>query len=382
MDIGGGMANELAKVEAAAAVDLPQSFAADKPDVLERAIAATNNGRAGANQHHALGHDQKAAIIVRLLLGPKGDLPLIGLDTTTTARLVRATASLSFVDESTILAVIQDFLAEIDSLSLYFQPGLEGAIDTLGSLITEDVTARLSFTPSSDVPDDPWISISNMAVDALTPILKLEAPQVNAIVLSRLNAIKSAEILTELPPELAQAATQAALEIGRVEMSAMNKIGLAIADSLHAAADLGALAGDPVDRVGSMLNYTPGSARETMLAVLEANDPRLADQLRKIMFTFGDIPDRIEVKDVPKLVRAVDNDTLVQALAGAANVEKETVDFIFANLSKRLSEQLREEVQELDDVKTKDADDAMNAVVQGIRKLEEEGKIMMIIGED
>jgi flagellar motor switch protein FliG len=374
------MANELAKVDAA--VNMPPAFATDKPDVLERAIAATNDGQVGATLHHALGHDQKAAIIVRLLLGPKGDLPLIGLDTMTTARLVRATASLSFVDESTILAVIQDFLTEIDSLSLYFHPGLEGAIDTLGSLITDDVTARLSFTPSSDVPDDPWISIADMTVDALATMLKNEAPQVNAIVLSRLSATKSAEILTELPDQLAQAATQAALEIGRVEMTAMNKIGLAIADTLHAAADLGALAGDPVDRVGSMLNYAPGSAREAMLSVLEANDPRLADQLRKIMFTFGDIPDRIEVKDVPKLVRAVDNDTLVRALAGAANIEKETVDFIFANLSKRLSEQLAEEVREVGDVKTKDADEAMNAVVQGIRQLEEEGKIMMIIGEE
>jgi len=157
---------------------------------------------------------------------------------------------------------------------------------------------------------------------------------------------------------------------------------LAITESARMAADLGALAGSPLDRVGSILNYTPGSSRETMLTALESHDARLVDQLRKIMFTFGDIPDRIEVKDVPKFVRAVDNAVLVQALAGATIMEKEAADFIFANLSKRLSEQLGEEVREVGDVKAKDADDAMNAVVQAIRKLEEDGQIMMIIGED
>jgi flagellar motor switch protein FliG len=373
------MANDLARINSG---DAARPFQTEKPDVLERAIAASHQ-KSGANPtHSALSRDQKAAIIVRLLLGPTGELPLDGLDTMTTARLVRATASLSFVGESTILSVVQDFLAEIDSLSLYFQPGLAGAIETLGSLITDDVTARLSFTPSSDVPDDPWISIAAMSADELTPLLMRETPQVNAIVISKLGALKSAEILTELPTELAEAATQAAIEIGRVELAAMNRIGLAIAETAKAAADLGALAGDPVDRVGAMLNFAPGNARETMLSALGRNDTRLAEQVRKIMFTFGDIPDRVEVKDVPKLVRAVDHNILVQALAGASTLEKDAADFMFANLSKRLSEQLAEEVRELGEVKTKDADAAMNAVIQGIRILEEDGEIVLIMGEE
>lgn len=100
------------------------------------------------------------------------------------------------------------------------------------------------------------------------------------------------------------------------------------------------------------------------------------------MFTFGDIPDRIEIKDVSKLVRAVDNATMATALSGAATSEKETVDFILSNLSKRPSEQLSEEIRELGEVKPKDADAAMNAVVQGIRDLETSGEIMLITPEE
>ncbi|MFT5001651.1 MAG: flagellar motor switch protein FliG, partial [Planctomycetota bacterium] len=70
------------------------------------------------------------------------------------------------------------------------------------------------------------------------------------------------------------------------------------------------------------------------------------------------------------------------ALAGGQISEKETVDFLFANLSKRLSEQLIEEVGEIGEVKAKDADRSMNAVVQGIRDLESAGELTLISPEE
>ncbi|MFT6696333.1 MAG: flagellar motor switch protein FliG [Paracoccaceae bacterium] len=361
-----------------------QPFQPAKPDVLERAIAATNHETSGRKKpdHKQPNRDQKAAIIIRLLQGDGGVSPISGLDTGQITALVHAMAGLSYVDEPTILAVIQDFLVEIDSLGMYFKPGVEGAIKTLGGLITEDVTARLAYTPTSDKPFDPWSGVSSMEVGDLVTILSNETPQIAAIVLSKLAAGTAAEILAEMAPDLAQAATQSALGIGKINASVIAEIGLAISETANATQDAGALPGDPIDRVGAMLNFAPGGARESLLNGLEVADAELADQLRKVMFTFGDIPDRIEIKDVAKVVRGVDNEILVMALAGGQISEKETVDFLFANLSKRLSEQLIEEVGEIGEVKAKDADRSMNAVVQGIRDLESAGELTLISPEE
>jgi flagellar motor switch protein FliG len=358
-------------------------FQSAKPDVLERAIAATTQAPIGDHKNSRKGpnRDQKAAIIVRLLHSTTGESPFATLDTGLVTRLVHAMAGLTYVDEATILTVIQDFLTDIDSFGLYFQPGVEGAIATLGGLVTEDVTARLAYTPTIDQPDDPWVAIAAMEIDTIVGIISQETPQVGAIVLSKLSAVKAAEILAELTPELGQAIAQSALEIGRIGITAVNNIGRAITDAANATQDLGALPGDPVERVGAMLNFAPSLARESLLSGLEDTDAELADQVRKTMFTFRDIPDRIEIKDVPKVVRAVENEVIVTALAGGVISERDTVDFIYANLSKRLSEQLTEEVGDIGEVKPKDADRAMNALVQGIRDLENAGEITLITPE-
>ncbi len=326
--------------------------------------------------------DQKAAIIVRLLQSAASDLSLSDLNADTMTRLVHAMAGLSYVDEATTLQVIHDFLTEIDSLALYFQPGIHGAISTLDGHLDDEVTAGLTYVPMSNALSDPWLEISEMDIDDLLPILARETPQVIAIALSKLSSAKAAEVLAGLDIEQARAATRAALEIGRIELQAITDIGLAIAQTAAASADTGALPGDPVDRVGAMLNFTPGASREDLLTSLEASDPALADKVRKTMFTFGDIPDRVEVKDIPKLVRAVENDVMVTALAGGLVTDKETVEFIFANLSKRLVEQLEEEVREIGEVKPKDADTAMNTIIQGIRDLEAAREIILIAPEE
>lgn len=355
------------------------------PELLERAIAATQDGTCCKASLRAPLHwpskEQKAAIIVRLLQSNSDGIALTGLNTENLARLVHATASLSFVDEATILGVIQDFLSEIDSLALYFQPGLEGAIETLSSHLNDDVTKELSYTPTPEIPDDPWTEVAALEADVLAAALSDETPQTNAVILSRLAPDKSAEILAELDPQMADATTNAALGIGHVGLRAVADIGGAIACAAKLSGQAGGLPGGAVDRVGAMLNSAPGADRERLLASLEAADQDLAEQVRRIMFTFADIPDRVEIADIPKLVRAVDNDIMVTALAGGKAVEKETVEFIFSNLSKRLSEQLEEEVRETGEVKPKDADTAMNAVIQAVRDLEQSGEITLITPE-
>ncbi|NOX40588.1 MAG: hypothetical protein GXP05_08755 [Alphaproteobacteria bacterium] len=353
-------------------------------DVLERAIADTHNsvGQPRLGAPSGLRRDQKAAIIVRLMHMDMGELSLSELETRNMVQLVRATADLSFVDEATTLAVIDEFLAEIGSSALYFRPGLDNAIGALQNHLSEDASAMLASNKPANAPEDPWLGIQRMDPAELADILLHETPQVCAVVISKISAVKSAEILTHLPDELARATTFAASKIGRIGEVAVAKIGAAIAQAVNIRNDQGALSGDPAERIGAILNFTPGTAREALIGSLENQDSNLAERIRKIMFTFADIPDRIDVKDIAKLARAVENKTLVTALAGGEKTEPDTVQFILKNLSKRLAEQLAEEMREIGEVKPRDADAAMNAIIQGARDLEAQGEITLITQEE
>lgn len=358
-----------------ASPDASRRGAKPAPDVLERAIAATHHDAPHANGPN---RNQKAAIIVRLLQGDGEGLSLAGLDATALTKLVHGMAELSFVDEATVLQVIQEFLTDIDSFALHFQPGLQGAIEQLGSDLPEDIARKLRTAPPPVVPDDPWSAIAQMDVSEILSVIADETPQVLAIVLSKIQPVKAAEVLSELPEEKASAATKAAIGVGVIGDKTVAQIGdTLIRQSLDTSAD-GALSGSPIERVGAILNFAPGKTREALLREIETQHQETGEQIRQIMFTFADIPDRVEIKDIAKVVRSVDSDILVTALAGAMTSDKGSAEFILSNLSKRLGEQLTEEVQEVGEVKQKDADAAMNMIIQSIRDLEDSGEITLI----
>ena len=221
-----------------------------------------------------------------------------------------------------------------------------------------------------------------MEVSDLLTALAAETPQVVALTLAKLDSSTAADVLGGLDQNSARAVTLAACRTGRVEEKTLFDIGVAILATLEHSQDQGALPGDPAQRLGQILNFAPGATRENLLQGLENSDPEIAERVRRVMFTFADIPDRLEVKDVVKVVRAVENDVLVKALAGAAISEREVNEFILSNLSKRLSEQLTEEIKEVGEIKVRDADAAMNAVVRAIRDLESDGEITLIAPDE
>jgi len=347
-------------------------------DALESAIAATNHRPTSPKR---LSRDQKAAIIMRLIMPDAPSLPTDGLERHQTLRLVHAMAELSFIDETTMLSVIDEFLAEFNTGGLRFKPGLDGALENFPDderkKINVLMNGGMGFANSKEV----WEGITRLDIGHLTDILAGQTPQVAAIALAKLPASLSAEILDSLEPEAARDVTLATAAAGIVGPTAVSEIGKAILALANTGGNTSALEGDASERISEILNLTPGARRQDLLRWLENEDQALADTVRRTMFTFADIPDRVEVKDIPKLVRGVDHTTLVTALAAGQISEKETAEFILANLSKRLSEQLAEEAGEAGEVAQKEADKAMNAVVQSIRDLENAGEMTLISRE-
>jgi len=87
---------------------------------------------------------------------------------------------------------------------------------------------------------------------------------------------------------------------------------------------------------------------------------------------------------VPKIIKEIDQKDLLTALAGAAGSEdlQKSADFLLANISQRMADALRGELEELGDVSEAEAETAMTAVVGVIRVLEDAGEIYLVAEED
>ena len=86
--------------------------------------------------------------------------------------------------------------------------------------------------------------------------------------------------------------------------------------------------------------------------------------MRRSIFTFANIPQRIAARDIPRVIRAIDQATLITALAGADAAGMQTsAEFILDNMSVRMADQLREEVQDRDKVSASDMEEASSIIV-------------------
>ena len=342
----------------------------------------TNIGFPSSNMPPSITRQQKAAIIVRLLLSDGGELSLTDLPEAMQHNLTLQMGAMRSVTRETVTAVVAEFTAELDSIGLSFMGGLEGALNTLDGSINPQMAERLRREGGVKHTGDPWERIMGMEAERLLPVLEEESVEVAAVMLSKLNVSKAAELLGMLPGERARRITYAVSQTSAVTPDAVQRIGRSLATQLDSIPQK-AFDDGPIERVGAILNFSPAKTRDDMLEGLEQQDKAFANQVRKAIFTFANIPNRIDPRDVPKITRGLDQAVLVTALAAAtAAGSEEPANFILDNISKRMAEGIREEIKELGKVKEADGETAMSAVVAEIRELEAAGEVFFVAVEE
>ncbi|MEZ5731561.1 MAG: FliG C-terminal domain-containing protein [Paracoccaceae bacterium] len=319
---------------------------------------------------------QKAAIIVRLALAQGTELPLRALPDHMQAALTEQIGTMRSVDRLTLRSVVDEFLTALDAVGLSFPGGIDGALHLLDGHISNSAASRLRRLAGASSKADPWDRIAALEPERLMPVLQEESIEVGAVMLSKLSVPRAAELLGRLPGDRARRIAYAVSQTSDIDPETVRQIGLSLVSQLEAL-PIRAFETDPVERVGAILNFSPAATRDDVLKGLDEADATFAKDVRKAIFTFANIPERIEARDIAKIVRGIDQDTLITALAGAAGDDAEAVEFILANMSQRMAASLREEISERGKVKEKDAEAAATEIVVAIRALEAAGELVL-----
>ena len=349
---------------------VPMNSLAPLPDISGGGAAASLSRRA------------KAAIVVRLLLNEGADIPLEELPDELQVALTQQMSQMRMVDRDTLRTVVEEFAQELDSIGLSFPAGIGGALKALGGKISPQTAARLRKEAGVRQYGDPWARIKELGVETLLPVLENESVEVAAVMLSKLPVALSAELLGRLPGPKARKITYAVSLTSAVTPDAVDRIGLSLAAQLDAQPQK-AFSDGPVQRVGAILNSSNSVTRDDMLDGLDETDKGFADAVRKAIFTFGNIPQRIAARDIPRVVREIDPDALLTALSGAEGMGMQaSADYILENMSGRMADQLREDMQDAPAAKTADVEEAMAQIVNSIRQMEANGELLMTVDDD
>lgn len=323
-----------------------------------------------------LSRRRKAAIIVRLLLSEGAELPLGTLPGHLQSALTEEIGAMRYIDGGTLRSVVSEFLEALEQVGLTFPGGINGALGLLDGHISAEASAELRAA-NFGTPRDPWPNIAATDIDKLLPLVRAESAEVAAVLLSKIASAKAAEILGRLPGDHARRIACSVALTSAVSPETVSQIGKALHEQLEHTPKP-AFPEPAAARMGAILNLSPAETRDAVLSALESEDASFAAGVRKAIFTFADIPARLSPADVPAVVRGLAGDILTTALAGAERAgDRTAARFFLENLSRRMAEQIRDEIEERGRVKARDAEAAMSEIVQAIRGLADSGEIVL-----
>ena len=321
---------------------------------------------------------EKAAIVVRFLLNEGAHVPIDALPEALQAELTQQMGSLRRIDRATLISVIDEFATELEETGLTFPQGVAGALNELDGKISAGAAARIRKRTGVRAIGDPWEELFELEAEKLLKMIEDESIEVAAVLLSKIDVKKAAKMLGQMPGERARRITYAVSLTNSVTPDAVDRIGRSLI-SLLDDEPVPAFSSKPEERVGAILNSSRSFTRDDVLEGLDQEDQDFATEVRKAIFTFKHIAERLDMRDVPVVLKSVNNDTLVTALASAtAEATKASAEFILNNISSRMAEQLREAIDERGEVSEEDGEVAMAEVVTAIRELAQTGEILLI----
>ena len=204
-----------------------------------------------------------------------------------------------------------------------------------------------------------------------------EHPQTIALILAYVKPQQAAVVLSALPPEKqAEVARRIAL-MGGTSPEVIKEVEKVLEKKLASFVTEDYTSAGGIQAIVDIINNVDRGTEKHIMDTLEIQDAELAEEIRKRMFVFEDII-TMDNRSIQRALREVDASQLAIALKGAT---EEVQNVIFANMSKRMAEMIREDMEYMGPVRLRDVENAQQKIVNIIRKLEDAGEIVISRGK-
>jgi flagellar motor switch protein FliG len=290
-------------------------------------------------------------------------------------RLSRAFLSVSEVDRETQFEISREFRRMLNAGDTLLVDGREFARAVITSAFGESASDGL-IEYITGAKKEPISSIvSEVPEKILNAFIAAEHPQTVAFLMTKMNPDQAALVLTHMPEEMQTDVL--------IRISNLANVKADVVDEVREVLKLQLRSGDLQEEeikgpksAADILNLVDRNNEERIIAQIEENSPDLAEQIRTLMFTFEDL-NKIDDRGIQAILKDVPREQLVLALKMASPDLK---DRLFRNVSQRAAEMIKEDLEALGPTKRKDVEKAQQGIIDTIRKLESEGKVVISAG--
>jgi flagellar motor switch protein FliG len=325
------------------------------------------------NDVHELSGLQKAAVLVLSLDADASGKVLNQLNEELLEEVTREIASIGEVAEEVKASVIEEFYGLIMAQNWATEGGLDHAERLLKKHVDQKMADKVLQQISRQVQQTPFAFLQKAESENLLTFIQDEHPQTIALILSHLPHHKASEILARLPSQKQVEVIKRVANMEQTNPEVIREVERGLEMRLSNMLSQRFEKAGGVDTVAEVLNLVDRTTEKGIMEGLEAEDPDLVEEIRRLMFVFEDIL-LVEERGIQAVLKEVDNDELALALKTASEELKEK---ILANMSERASQMIQEDMDYMGPVRVTDVEAAQQRIVDIVRRLEDTGEIVI-----
>lgn len=319
---------------------------------------------------------QKAALLL-ISLGPELSAQVFKhLDEDEMEKLTLEISSVKKVESDVKDQVIEEFHNIALAQDYISQGGIGYAKTVLEKALGKDHAQTIINRLTSSLQVRPFDFARRAEPAQVLNFIQNEHPQTIALILSYLEPEQAGMILSSLSQDVQADIAKRIATMESTSPEVISEIESVLERKLSSTVTQDFTETGGVDAVVEVLNGVDRSTEKTILDTLEIQDPELAEEIRKRMFVFEDIV-TLDNRSIQRIIRDLENEDLILSMKVSSEEVKE---ILFQNMSSRMAESFKDEMEIMGPVRLKDVEEAQSRIVSTIRRLEDAGEIIIARG--
>jgi flagellar motor switch protein FliG len=316
---------------------------------------------------------ERAAILLLTLGEQEAAQVLKHMGAKEVQRIGSAMAKLANVSRDEVRGVISQFTSSVESetsVGVGTDEFLRKVlVDALGQDKAASIIDRINIGRSTKGLE----ALKWMDSRAVAELIRLEHPQIIAIVLAYLDPDQSAEVLSNLPANMRSDVIVRVASLDGVQPSALNELDDIMEKQFAGKTSVKTSTMGGAKAAANIINLLEPSQESMLMEQIAKSDEALGARIQDLIFVFDNLMG-LDDRSMQELLRQVPSDRLLLALKGA---EEEMKEKIFKNMSQRAAEMLKDDLEAKGPVKLSEVEGAQREILTIARKLAEAGTIAL-----
>lgn len=253
------------------------------------------------------------------------------------------------------------------------QGGIDFAKEILDKAVGSKKAGELLNRLESSLRTSGFNLLKNIDPQQLVNFIRNEHPQTISLIITQLTPQQAAAVLSELPPELQSEVSLRAATMEKISPEVLKEVESTLEYHFQDSAGRDLSVSGGAKTIAEILNIIETSAEKNILQAIEAENADLAAEIKNMMFVFDDLV-LLDDRGIQRLLKEVETKDLAVSLKAAS---EEVKNKIFANVSERVGVLVKEEIEFMGPMRLSDVEAAQQRIVETVRRLEEEGQIVI-----